>query len=328
MKAILQKIEDLLTSRKRYWYGEKNINFRYQSHYVEFDEMLKREVCYADYASEGKLISCTGRLSASVCEMAFEKIPLVSSGTTFFEYLVSMGLCKVDAPLNKKGILFIAGHKVDAEFVIQNNVLESIIIYNLEVCAILIADPPVLQQWIEKNIRLWLSHELGLKVTGDWLQKDAGITVVVEAFVPVSSVEVEMSTESDADVVRWREKLLDSQCVGYNEIDITEAYTILNENGIKLPSNADQTGWYRNEYGGNTNTFIFRCEHRIPDTTTAYLEDLQMHSSGFSSLYLHPGSITVENDFFQCTIDTKNRIVTSTHQKWQSEDNLRRIVND
>lgn len=159
------------------------------------------------------------------------------------------------------------------------------------------------------------------------LPKDTEKILVVEAFVPVSSVEVEMSTEPDADVVRWREKMLDSRCIGYDEIEITEAYSILMENGIKLPSNADLTGWYRNEYGGNTNIFILRCEHRIPDTTSSYLEDFQMHPSGFSSQYLHHGFITVENDFFQCAIDTKNRIVTSIHQKWQRDLNLNYAIN-
>jgi hypothetical protein len=53
--AILLKIKELLASRKRFWYAERDIVLLYRTHYIEYDEMLQREVCYADYGV-GKLI--------------------------------------------------------------------------------------------------------------------------------------------------------------------------------------------------------------------------------------------------------------------------------
>jgi hypothetical protein len=250
-------------------------------------------------------------------ELTFESQSDPSHGPSFLDSLSAQGLCVIADPIKGTAALVIGAHRLDGELTMRGNELNSAVAYDPKICAILLSDPQIVQQWLQASIRQWLGRKDQVRIAVDSREEESGYSVRVEAYVPVSSVEIEMSTEADADILRWKETGLDSQCVSYDDIDKAEALKIMAANGIDIPADADPTGWYRNEYGGNTNAFILRFEHRIPDTSSEYLEDLQKHPAGFPQTYQYPGFVTVENDFFQCTIDTKRRCVVSLHRKWQ-----------
>jgi hypothetical protein len=111
---------------------------------------------------------------------------------------------------------------------------------------------------------------------------------------------------------------LDEACTSHVDLGRTEALAIIAENGIDVPADADLTGWYRNEYGGNTNVYILRFEHRIADLSDSYRADRLAHPGGFADSYRFPGFTTVENDFF----------LVDTQAKWQIGNALSRSYFD
>jgi hypothetical protein len=318
--AILLKIKELLASRKRFWYAERDIVFLYRTHYIEYDEMLQRDVCYADFGVEEKSADCRIRITDQMFELSFESQSGSSRSSLFLDFLTRHGHCEISDAAGGRAALIIGGYRLESELTLRGNELQSAVAFDREICLALRAEPAEAQQWLQHTLRQWLAGEERVRIAVDCREEEQGYSLRIQAFVAVSSVEIDMSTESDADIVRWKESALDNQCVSYDELDKPEALKILAENGIDLPPDSDCTGWYRDEFGANTNAYILRCEHRIPDRSHEYALDLKEHPTGFPQWYRYPGFITIENDFFQCSIDSKKRRVISLHRKWQQVD--------
>lgn len=315
--SIFDKFISVLNSRKLFWYAGKEVTFIYKSHYVEFDEHLNREICFADYSSEEKIMSCNCIFMESTCELSISKQVVNLSGETFFQYLQKNNFCNFNVPLCTEGFFIIDNSKVEAKFELVNGSIENVSIK---------CDPFKIQIWLKTVMQQFLSFQQNLRVNLESRKNYLNETVTIDAFIPLSYVELELSTDSNNDTASWKEITIDSNCIDFIEFDKNEALLILKENGIVLPPNADNTGWYRNEYGGNTNAFIFRCEHRMPDTLQTNFNDTTESTYNQSVQHKHCGYITVENDIFQCMVDTKNRKVISCCQKWQNESILRESI--
>jgi hypothetical protein len=316
IKGVLRKMDALLSSRAPAWYGGKSVEFVHRSHYVDFEDMLNRELCCADFAVEEKRIACSLRITELAFEFVVNGRTVSRAGETFFESLVAHGRCTAAA--GRTATIVIEGKRLECELKMHAKELVSAVAYDGRACSVLRRDPIAVQHWLHGAIRSWLSDEKQIMFSTECKEENGVLTVAMEARTAISTVEIDISTDEAGDVVRWKETSLDEACTGHVDLSRTEALAIIAENDIEIPADTDLTGWYRNEYGGNTNVFILRFEHRIADHSDGYRADSLAHPGGFAEYYRFPGFITVENDFFQCSIDTKNRRVTAMQRKWKS----------
>jgi hypothetical protein len=288
-------------------YGKENVFFDLESHYVEHDGMLMRNMFYAHFgvhevAFEARL-RFTDRGEAVFSVFGYPESISVLGGMPSLGELARSRLAKngEQAAVDSKPMT------LDIAFSMRHTPYKASlrISYRSDLrkwCESL------LEEWARSNSEFILTHskaDILLDPVDTWILSRR-----------ISEVDTDLSGESPPQVYRWKE-VLQSNSSFYADLDESTLASILQAAGIALPPDSHRTAKLREDSSSGNSFLLLRFKHLIPDPQGEPFPG-PIQEAEHAPIWENKGFIRLEGDFLEFLIDARNRKVVSEYRKWRS----------
>ncbi|GEM_PF-4668737 len=324
LEKTIANARNFLAGHKIPWYHDRKIRFDLDSHYTDFDGMLKREVVHCKFNVIE--IACQCRITIAKDGNCFQ-IKLQEGPRPFFRD-PTLEPEAVESILMKMEIL--QGISKDGAFVLDlpsyrtsgkalhdpasGLFLESTRIQprfpdggnpNLEK---LVGE---LTEWSQSVLAIWRAkwRDAGESIAHDATEDTVFRVIAVNRHL--THVDVDSSCEDEPDYFRWQEA---DKYAGSDFKPLTEAecLEILKRSHAQPPPGSRFAGISKLEIDGKNSCLRLRYLHVIPDPIPA-----ESAPPGFEDKWGNRGSISIENDFWEYHIDSLKHSLVGECRKWR-----------